>query len=76
MKFRFEEAELINNFFEDKKGLTKETVVSQLEDAESNTEDNELIEIAMNTIHKIKKLDDQAFENVFSNLPIDTHTEF
>jgi DNA-binding phage protein len=76
MKFTFEEAELINNFFDERENLTKEQVITELQEAEIHTEDPQLIEIAVHTIHKIKELDDPTFEKIFSDLPIDTNSNY
>lgn len=76
MKFTFEEAELINNFFEESSNVTKEFAVSELNNAKDNTDDTALVEIAQTTIDKITALDDQGFTTLFSSLPVDPYTEF
>lgn len=75
MKFSFEESELINNFFENIQVVpSKLTVITELEEARFNTEDTELIEIVDNVINKISNLNNEAFQNLFSDLPVDTYT--
>lgn len=75
MKFSFEESELINNFFENIQELpSKSTVINELEEAKSNTEDTELIDIVNNVINKISNLGNEAFQNLFSDLPVDIYT--
>ena len=75
MRFSFEEAELINSFFEDIKEVhAQRKVIDELEQAKANTMDPELIEIANSTIQKIKALDEESFNKIFTDFPIDTYT--
>lgn len=77
MRFSFEESELINSFFEDIKEVPlKEMVVTELEQAKNNATEPELVEIVNSTIQKIKTLEPEAFNKVFSDLPIDTYTTY
>lgn len=73
MKFTFEEAELINNFFE---GVTpvpnKESVIIRLSNCVHEDTVPELKTIVENTITKIKTLDETTFVKVFNDLPVNS----
>lgn len=73
MRFNFEECQLINNFFEEVNfnNLNKSTVIERLENARSYTEDPELINIAEDTINKLKDLDENSISKLLQSLPID-----
>lgn len=76
MRFTFDEAELINNFFEAAEQTPKTVVINELEDAKSNTDDPELINISNSTIQKIKDLDDITFSKVFNDFPLNDFTDY
>lgn len=69
IKFNYEEAALINNFFENSV-VVKESAIATLEDAKKNTDDNELVDIAASTIKKLTHLDVDQANAILSDLPI------
>lgn len=76
MRFSYEEAELINSFFENNKNISKEEAIKKLEEAKRHTKELELIQIASNTINKIKLLDNKLLKKIISDIPIDTYTQY
>lgn len=72
VKFNFNEAELINGFFEGVTGkdAEKSNMIGRLEDAKNNTEDPELVTCADETIGKLKLLDDDQIQLLVSSLPV------
>jgi len=70
--FTFDEGELINSFFEEEKDITKDAAIQRLEEAITNTDDSDIVEIAKNTAKKLKLLDNDDFIMLLRNLPIIT----
>ena len=70
--FTFDEGELINSFFEEEKDITKDAAIQRLEEAITNTDDSDIVEIAKSTAEKLKLLDNDDFIMLLRNLPIIT----
>jgi|GEM_PF-3649493 len=70
--FTFDEGELINSFFEEEKDITKDAAIQRLEEAITNTDDSDIVEIAKSTAEKLKLLDNDEFIMLLRNLPIIT----
>lgn len=76
MKFTFVEAELLNSFYEFIEPGTKSEVIEELEQAKSNTDDKDIINIANSVIQKVYMLDDETFKKVFDDFPLNEFTNY
>lgn len=76
MKFTFDEAELLNNFFDGNVEVAKSVFIRELEDAKSNTEEKDLIDIANSTLQKIKNFDGNTFKKVFNDFPLNDFSDY
>ena len=77
IRFSLEESELINSFSEEyKETPSKETLITDIEKAKANTDEPDLIEIATGTINKIRSLDDETYNKVLADLPINSFTTY
>lgn len=72
MRFLYEESELINNFISEEIEVPKRILlIEKINAAAAITEDPELVEIAKGTITKLRNMNDDAFNIMVSNLPVD-----
>lgn len=75
MRFDYEEAELLNAFLESsKKLLPKDELISRINNSGNENTDPELIRIANSTITKLHNLDENTFNQIVADLPVDTYT--
>lgn len=73
MKFSFDESEIMNHYLDqEEEKPTKEVFIQKLDDVKTNTEDSELIEVCSSIIVKLKNLDKEKYNNLISELPVDT----
>lgn len=72
VRFNFNEAELINSFFEDVSGEDAKAaaIISRIENSIANTDVPELIECAKDTASKLKTLSESQFKFLITSLPL------
>lgn len=73
MIFSFDESEIMNNYLDQEvEPLSKENFIQKLNYTKGHTEDPELIEICSNIILKINGLNEERYNKLILNLPVDT----
>lgn len=72
MKFSFDESEVLNYYIEQENIKEKKLLIRAMDDTLNNSEDKELIEICKSIKKKINDINENQYNNLVTNLPVDT----
>lgn len=77
IRFDYEEAELLNSFIASSAELpTRQSLINRIFDSGSDHENPEIIVIARSTVNKLKSIDEQTFNRIIEDLPVDNNTVY
>lgn len=76
MQFTFDEAEIMNFYLEEEIKPTRKDFIQKLSNIKEHSEDLELVEVCNSIIIKVGNFNDEKYNSLIADLPVDIITVY